>query len=75
MDGSRGELQGRPAGNPNKRFCHIPLHLTELAGVPSFPQTPNLTGMAGRGGHQAWPPAPPLTGPLPAPAEPQIAPQ
>jgi hypothetical protein len=40
MDGSRGELQGRPAGSPNKRFCHLPLHVTELVGVPSPPRPP-----------------------------------
>jgi hypothetical protein len=70
MDGSRGELQGRPAGSPNKRFCHLPLHLHKLAGAPSPPQPCHTAGTAGRGGHQAWPPAPPLTGPLPSPAEP-----
>jgi hypothetical protein len=59
MDGSRGELQGRPAGSPNKHFSHLPLHLTELAGVPSSPQTPHLAGTAGRGGHSRWPPAHP----------------
>jgi hypothetical protein len=75
MDGSRGELQGRPVGSPNKRFFHLPLHLTELAGVPSFPQTPTSparqAAAATRPGRRHRP-SPALSLPRPSP---QIAPQ
>jgi hypothetical protein len=67
--GSRGELWVRPAAAPKRAVPHLHLHLTELAGVPVLPAEPHRASTAGRGGHRAWPPAPPVAGPLPAPAE------
>jgi hypothetical protein len=72
--GSRGELWVRPAADPKRAAPHLHLHLTELAGVPVLPAAPHRTGTAGRGGHRAWPPAPPLAGLLPTPSNPQNRP-
>jgi hypothetical protein len=68
MDGSRGELQGRPTGSPIKHLCHLPLHLHELAGTPSSSQLCPTARTAGRRRR----PSPAISLP---PLSPQIAPQ
>jgi hypothetical protein len=68
-DGSHGEAPVPAGAGPNKPPPHLPLHMPKLTGVASPPQPHHTACTAGRGGHCAWPPAPPLAGLLPAPSK------
>jgi hypothetical protein len=65
---------GRAGYALNQAFPHLPLHPPKLAGMPILPAEPHRAGTACRGGHCAWPLAPPLAGLLPTPSNPRNRP-